>query len=60
MIWMIGFGYLVFGQLPDAATLTGAAIIVASGLYIVQREYRLRLKTRSAPNAEDEELAKRL
>ncbi len=60
MVWMIGFGFLVFGQFPDAATLLGAAVIVASGLYIVHREHRLRLKTRSAPNAEDEELAKRL
>ena len=51
---------LVFGQFPDTATLVGAAIIVASGLYIVHREHRLRLKSRSAPNAEDEELAKKL
>ncbi|MET0597006.1 MAG: DMT family transporter [Mesorhizobium sp.] len=60
MVWMILFGLLFFGQFPDTATLVGAAIIVASGLYIVHREHRLRLKSRSAPNAEDEELAKKL
>lgn len=31
-------GYLVFGQLPDAWTLAGAAIVVASGIYLVHRE----------------------
>ena len=51
---------LVFDQFPDRWTLAGAAIIVASGLYIVHREHRLRLKSSTAPNAEDEELAKKL
>ena len=60
MVWMIGLGWLVFDQLPDGWTLGGGAIIVASGLYIVHREHRLRLKNRTAPNAEDEELAKKL
>jgi drug/metabolite transporter (DMT)-like permease len=60
MVWMIGLGYLVFGQLPDGWTLGGAAIIVASGLYIVHREHRLRLASRTAPNTEDAELAKKL
>jgi drug/metabolite transporter (DMT)-like permease len=60
MVWMISFGYLVFDQFPDRWTLAGAAIIVASGLYIVHREHRLRLKRSTAPNSEDEELAKKL
>jgi drug/metabolite transporter (DMT)-like permease len=60
MVWMIGLGYLVFGQLPDGWTLGGAAIIVASGLYIVHREHRLRLASRTAPNTENAELAKKL
>ncbi len=60
MVWMIGFGWLIFNQFPDAWTLGGASIIVASGLYIVHREHRLRLQRRTAPNAEDGELAKKL
>ena len=60
MVWMMFFGYVVFDQLPDGWTVAGAAIIVASGLYIVHREHRLRLKSSTAPNAEDEELAKKL
>lgn len=31
-------GYLVFGQLPDAWTLAGAGIVIASGVYLVHRE----------------------
>jgi drug/metabolite transporter (DMT)-like permease len=31
-------GYVVFGDVPDAYTLTGAAIVVSSGLYILHRE----------------------
>jgi drug/metabolite transporter (DMT)-like permease len=31
-------GYLVFGQLPDRWTLGGAAIVIVSGLYLLQRE----------------------
>lgn len=33
-------GYLIFGALPDAWTWTGAAIIIASGLYLAHRESR--------------------
>jgi drug/metabolite transporter (DMT)-like permease len=31
-------GYLVFGDVPDTGTLTGAAIVIASGLYILHSE----------------------
>jgi drug/metabolite transporter (DMT)-like permease len=31
-------GFLVFGEVPDAYTITGAAFIVASGLYTAHRE----------------------
>jgi len=31
-------GYLVFGDLPDVWTITGSAIIVASGIYLLRRE----------------------
>lgn len=60
MIWMIALGYLIFSDLPDLWTLAGASIIVGSGLYIVHREHRLRLASRTAPNSENEELAKKL
>ncbi len=38
LVWAIGIGFVVFGNVPGAATLVGGAIIVASGLYVVLRE----------------------
>ncbi len=49
MIGMAGLGWLVFAQLPDRWTVIGAAIIVASGLYILHRERVLRLRAAGAP-----------
>ena len=60
MIWMIALGWLIFHQFPDGWTLAGAAIIIASGLYIVHREHRLRVRNRAAPDSEVEVLAKKL
>ena len=40
LLWTAIAGFLVFGTLPDEWTLTGAAIIVASGLYTANRERR--------------------
>jgi drug/metabolite transporter (DMT)-like permease len=41
IVWAIVLGYAVFGDVPDLATLIGAAIIIAAGLFILWRE-RLR------------------
>ncbi|MER8800899.1 DMT family transporter [Mesorhizobium sp. M0998] len=60
MIWMIISGLIVFNQFPDRWTLVGATVIVASGLYIVHREHRLRLRNRATLGAEAEALAKKL
>lgn len=38
IVWMVGLGYLVFGDVPGALTLIGASIVVGSGLYILYRE----------------------
>ena len=38
IIWATIFGYVFFGETLDAATIVGAAVIIASGLYIVFRE----------------------
>jgi drug/metabolite transporter (DMT)-like permease len=35
---VIAFGYLIFGDLPDIWTLAGSAIIVMSGIYLLNRE----------------------
>jgi len=42
MVWAIFYGAMFFDETPDAVTLIGAAIVSASGLYIVLREARLK------------------
>src|SRR5262245_31471066 len=46
IVWAIVLGYVVFGDVPDTFTLSGAIIIIASGLYIFWRE-----QMRGAPEA---------
>ncbi len=38
LIWATLYGYLVFDHIPRALTWVGAAIVVASGLYVLRRE----------------------
>jgi drug/metabolite transporter (DMT)-like permease len=38
LIWATILGYLVWGELPQPATIAGAAVVAASGLYILHRE----------------------
>ena len=44
IIWAVTFGYAVFGDVPSAATIVGAAIIIGAGLYIFLREQKLGRK----------------
>ena len=41
IVWMIIAGYLLFNALPDGLTLLGAAIVIASGIYVFARERTL-------------------
>jgi drug/metabolite transporter (DMT)-like permease len=38
LVWAVILGYLIFNDLPSTWTLTGASIVIASGLYLVNRE----------------------
>jgi drug/metabolite transporter (DMT)-like permease len=42
IVLVIALGFLVFGDLPNRWTLTGAAIVIGSGLYILHRERAAR------------------
>jgi drug/metabolite transporter (DMT)-like permease len=42
LVWATAFGFLVFGNVPSHWTLAGAAIVIASGLYLLHRERRVR------------------
>lgn len=38
IIWMILLGYFIFGDIPDRWTLTGAGVVILSGIYLLHRE----------------------
>ncbi|NQV99197.1 MAG: DMT family transporter [Rhodospirillales bacterium] len=40
ILWAVFYGLLLFDEVPDTATLAGATVIIASGVYIVLREDR--------------------
>ena len=47
LLWAMLLGYPVFGDVPTPHMLAGAAIIVASGLFIFWRENKARRVPRS-------------
>ena len=38
IVWAVIFGFVVFGDVPQLATIVGAAIIIGAGFYIYLRE----------------------
>ncbi|WP_300211162.1 DMT family transporter [Bradyrhizobium sp.] len=38
LLWVTLLGFVIFGEVPDAWTITGAAVIVSSGVYTAYRE----------------------
>lgn len=38
MIWALGLGYVLWGDVPTVALLTGGVVVAGSGLYILYRE----------------------
>ena len=55
MMWAFLLGYAIFGEIPTPAVVLGAAIIAASGLFVIWREHllglerpRLRVRARTA------------
>jgi drug/metabolite transporter (DMT)-like permease len=40
LLYEIGIGYFLFGDVPDGSTLTGASIVVGAGVYAAIRSHR--------------------
>jgi drug/metabolite transporter (DMT)-like permease len=52
IVWAVIFGFVVFGDVPEVATIVGAAIIIGAGFYIYLRERDLgRASTEVNPPA---------
>lgn len=41
LLWATALGWLVWNEIPDSATLIGAAVIVASGVFIILRKRQI-------------------
>ena len=48
LIWGIGLGFLIWGEVPAWTTLGGAAVVIGAGLYNVHRERVRRAAERRA------------
>jgi drug/metabolite transporter (DMT)-like permease len=42
LVWSLGIGFLVWGDVPTVSLLVGSAIVVATGLFLFLREARLQ------------------
>ncbi|MBI3516166.1 MAG: EamA family transporter, partial [Proteobacteria bacterium] len=50
MIWALGLGFVLWGDVPTPALLAGSVVVAGSGLYILYREtVRRRQATSVAP-----------
>jgi len=49
LIWMSVAGFLVFGDVPTLWTLSGAAIVILSGLYLLARERKQLGEAKGGP-----------
>jgi len=38
VLWAMLLGFLVFGEVPDLATITGSVVVIGAGLYTLHRE----------------------
>ena len=54
LLSVITLGYVLFGDLPDVFTLTGSAILIGSGLYLIHRE---RVVSAARPAVPDQRLS---
>jgi drug/metabolite transporter (DMT)-like permease len=43
LIWALALGWYLFGDWPDSLTLAGAAVVVATGIFTIYRESRVRV-----------------
>lgn len=51
LVWALGFGFVIWGEIPSAALLIGSGVVIASGLYLLWRE-AARRAVPSAPEAQ--------
>ena len=49
-VWLVAVGFVVFGEVPEAATLIGATLVMAAGIIALTQQARIdRMAARSQP-----------
>jgi drug/metabolite transporter (DMT)-like permease len=56
LVMAMAVGLLLFGEVPDRVTMTGAAIVVAATLFIIWREQWVSGRSKAAQNASGEDI----
>jgi drug/metabolite transporter (DMT)-like permease len=51
LVWALGFGYFIWGDIPSKGLLVGSAIVVGSGFFLFWREARLQRSIAVIPSA---------
>jgi drug/metabolite transporter (DMT)-like permease len=51
LVWAVGIGYFLFGDIPHPAVFAGAALVIISGLFIIYRERQLRRLEANIPES---------
>ncbi len=46
MVWAIGVGWFLFGELPENIVIAGACVVMAAGIFVIWRERQLGLDRR--------------
>jgi drug/metabolite transporter (DMT)-like permease len=50
LLWAMLFGFLVWGDVPTALVLAGAAVVIVSGIYVLHDEKAAQRRDREAPD----------
>ena len=45
MLWALIYGLVLWGDRPDAVTITGAALVIGAGLYMLRADRRAAART---------------
>jgi drug/metabolite transporter (DMT)-like permease len=51
LVWATGIGFVIYDEILPVQTLAGAALVVASGVFIGYREFKLYQRGRRAKDA---------
>jgi drug/metabolite transporter (DMT)-like permease len=49
LLWAMGFGFVLWGDVPTSGLIVGSAIVIGSGLFLLWHETRRRMPKPGPP-----------